>query len=156
MSPFIGMGLGYKRCEVVVALDRATQCYGIPERIQLDNGPEFVSKEVDLWAYARGVVLDYSMPGRPADNAFIESFNSRFRDECLNRHWFLSLDDAREKIEAWRQDYNRVRPHSSLANTSPEEFYQRMTRAPSWVQGGINFLSQMVQKRGDPQITHRL
>jgi hypothetical protein len=88
----------------------------------MDNGPEFISKEVDLWAYAHGVVLDFSRPGKPTDNAFIESFNSRFRQECLNEHWFLSLEDAKEKIEAWRNHYNEQRPHSSLGYQAPLEY----------------------------------
>jgi putative transposase len=77
----------------------------------VDNGPEFISRELDLWAYARGVQSDFSRPGKPTDNAFIESFNSRFRQECLNQYWFMSLEDAQEKIEAWRKEYNEVRPH---------------------------------------------
>jgi putative transposase len=77
---------------------------------------------VDLWAYWNHVKLDFSRPGKPTDNAYVESFNARFRLECLNEHWFLSLEDAQEKIEAWRQDYNENRPHSSLGNISPEEF----------------------------------
>ncbi len=93
-----------------------------PERIQADNGSEFISKVMDKWAYEHGVTLDFSRPGKPTDNAFIESFNGSFRDECLNAHWFLSLADAREKIEAWRQDYNEFRPHSSLNNLTPHEF----------------------------------
>ena len=85
----------------------------------LDNGPEFVSKELDLWAYMRGVTLDFSRPGRPIDNAFIESLNGKFRAECLNANWFLSLDEAREKCEAWRRDYNEHRPHSAIGNAMP-------------------------------------
>ncbi|MBA7706114.1 hypothetical protein ES703_114960 [subsurface metagenome] len=85
-------------------------------------GSEFISKDVDLWAYWNHVKLDFSRPGKPTDNAYIESFNARFRLECLNEHWFLSLEDTREKIEEWRQDYNANRPHSSLGNVSPEEF----------------------------------
>jgi putative transposase len=77
---------------------------------------------VDLLAYWNHVKLDFSRPGKPTDNAYVESFNARFRLECLNEHWFLSLEDAQEKIEAWRQDYNENRPHSSLGNISPEEF----------------------------------
>jgi putative transposase len=77
---------------------------------------------VDLWAYWNHVKLDFSRPGKPTDNAYIESFNARFRLECLNEHWFLSLHDAREKTESWRRDYNENRPHSSLGNVSPEEF----------------------------------
>jgi putative transposase len=93
-----------------------------PNRIQVDNGSEFISKALDKWAYENGVTLDFSRPGKPTDNALIESFNGSFRDECLNTHWFLSLDDARQKIEQWRRDYNRYRPHSSLGNKTPEEF----------------------------------
>ena len=94
----------------------------MPKRIQVDNGPEFVAKEVDLWAYANGVVLDFSRPGKPTDNAFIERSNGSFLDECLNVNWFLSLDDARAKIEFWRRDDNEFRPHSSLNILTPREF----------------------------------
>jgi len=78
----------------------------VPQRIQTDNGPEFISKEMDKWAYDNSVVMDYSRPGKPTDNPFVESFNGSFRDECLNAHWFLSLEDAIEKIDAWRTEYN--------------------------------------------------
>ena len=77
-------------------------------------------RELDKWAYENKVTLDFSRPGKPTDNAYIESFNGSFRDECLNINWFLSLDDAREKIEEWRRDYNDWRPHSSLDNLTPE------------------------------------
>lgn len=93
-----------------------------PGRIKVDNGSEFISKALDKWAYENGVVLDFSRPGKPTDNAFIESFNGSFRDECLNAHWFLSLQDARSKIEDWRKDYNNFRPHSSLNNLTPCEY----------------------------------
>jgi putative transposase len=86
VSPFIGVGFSYKGYDVVPALNLAVAQFGVPECIRLDNGPEFISKEVDLLAYAHGVVLDFSRPGKPTDNAFIESFNSRFRQECLNEH----------------------------------------------------------------------
>ena len=118
---FIGVGFRYRGYDVVTALNLAVAQYGVPECLRVDNGPEFISKEVDLWAYAHGVVLDFSRPGKPTDNAFIESFNSRFRQECLNEHWFLSLEDAQEKIEAWRSHYNEQRPHSSLGYQSPLE-----------------------------------
>ena len=121
VSPFIGVGFRYKGYDVVTALNLAVAQYGVPESIRVDNGPEFISKEVDLWAYAHGVVLDFSRPGKPTDNAFIEAFNSRLRQECLNEHWFLSLEDATEKIEAWRLHYNAERPHSSLGYRSPME-----------------------------------
>ena len=77
---------------------------------------------LDQWAYLNGVELDFSRPGKPTDNAFIEAFNGRLREECLNENWFLSLEDAREKVEAWREEYNRHRPHGALGNLSPEEF----------------------------------
>ncbi len=80
----------------------------------MDNGPEFISKALDRWAYENGVTLDFSRPGKPTDNAFVEWFNGRLRDECLNTDWSLSLEDARAKSEAWRRDYNESRPHTSL------------------------------------------
>lgn len=95
---------------------------GTPQSIRVDNGPEFISKALDKWAYERKVALDFSRPGKPTDNAFIESFNGSFRDECLNANWFLSLDDARRKIETWRRDYNEFRPHSALGHKTPKEF----------------------------------
>ena len=109
----------------VEVLERVAKEHGFPSSIQVDNGPEIISKDVDLWAYWNKVKLDFSRPGKPtpgADNATIESFNARFRRECLNTHWFLSRTDARERIEAWRKDYNAVRPHSSPENQTPEQF----------------------------------
>lgn len=100
--------------------------HGRPRTIRVDNGPEFISKDVDLWAYWNHVTLDFSRPRKPTDNAYIESFNGRFRQECLNEHWFLSLDDARDKVEAWRQDYNKQRPHSALGHATPEEYAARV------------------------------
>jgi len=100
-----------------------------PDRIQVDNGSEFISKVLDKWAYENNVTLDFSRPGKPTDNPFIESFNGSFRDECLNSHRFLSLDDAREKIEQWRGDYNNFRPHSSLENMTPDAYREKHTEA---------------------------
>jgi putative transposase len=94
----------------------------VPERIQCDNGSEFISREVDHWAYKNKVILDFSRPGKPTDNPYVESFNGKLRDECLSVNWFLSLEDAREKIEEWRWEYNHFRPHSSLEDLSPQEF----------------------------------
>jgi len=94
---------------------------GYPQSIRVDQGSEFISRDLDLWAYQKDVVLDFSRPGKPTDNAFIESFNGKFRAECLNAHWFLSLDDARAKMEEWRKDYNEVRPHSAIGNTATPE-----------------------------------
>ena len=88
----------------------------------MDNGPEFTGKMLDLWAYLNGVTLDFSRPGTPTNNAFIESFNGRVREECLNQGYFTSLEDARERVEAWRVEYNEVRLHSALGNLAPGEF----------------------------------
>ena len=95
---------------------------GKPKSIWVDNGTEFTSKVMGQWAHWNQVQLDFSRPGKPTDNAMIESFNGRLRQECLNQNWFLSLQDAREKLESWRMDYNQTRPHSSLGNRTPEEF----------------------------------
>jgi putative transposase len=110
--------------DVVEALTRIRFNRSWPRTIRVDNGPEFTSKILDQWAYANKVTLDFSRPGKPTDNAFIESFNGRLRAECLNENWFLSIDDARQKIEAWRQDDNNHRPHSALGNLAPGEFAQ--------------------------------
>jgi len=107
---------------VVQVLERVGQERGLPEAIQVDNGPEFISRVVDQWAYTSGVVLHFIDPGKPVQNAFIESFNGKFRDECLNQNWHTRLADARRTIEAWRVDYNTVRPHSSLGYQTPEEY----------------------------------
>ena len=94
----------------------------LPKRIQVDNGTEFISKALDRWAYENRVTLDFSRPGKPTDNPFIESFNGSFRDECLNVNWFLSLMDAQDKIHQWKWEYNHFRPHSSLNGMTPIEF----------------------------------
>lgn len=107
---------------VVRVLDRVIAARGTPRVITIDNGPELAGKALDAWAYRHGVLLDFIQPGKPVENAFIESFNGKFRDECLDQHWFLDLADARRLIEGYRQDYNQVRPHSSLANLTPAEF----------------------------------
>ena len=91
----------------------------LPRAIQVDNGPEFTSKRLDQWAYLNRVELDFSRPGKPTDNAFMEAFNGRCRQECLNENWFLSLEDAEEKVESWRKHYNGERPHSALGNLCP-------------------------------------
>jgi putative transposase len=108
--------------QVVAALEGLAAERGAPASIRVDNGPEFVGRSLDLWAYFNGVTLDFSRPGKPTDNAYIEAFNGRLRQECLDPHWFLCLDDAREKIEAWRARYNREHPHSALGYLAPGEF----------------------------------
>jgi putative transposase len=118
----IEVAQGIKGEQVVDAVTRVAATRGAPHTIRVDNGPEFISKALDRWAYQNGVTLDFSRPGKPTDNAFVESFNGRLRDECLNAHWFLSLADARAKIEAWRRFYNESRPHTSLGWMTPSEY----------------------------------
>ena len=108
--------------KVAALLDQVAAGRGYPKLITVDNGTEFYSKAMDSWAYRHGVQLDFIRPGRPMENGYIESFNGRLRDECLNGELFLSLVDAREKLEAWRRDYNEHRPHSSIGNLTPVEF----------------------------------
>ncbi len=95
----------------------------LPVRIQTDNGSEFISKSLDNWAYEHGVTMDFSRPGKPTDNPFIESFN-----ECLNIHWFLSLEDAQDKLNNWRREYNHERTHSSLNDMTPAEFIRSLRK----------------------------
>lgn len=103
-------------------LDEVAAGRGLPDTICVDNGPEFTSNALDQWAYQRGAKLHFIRPGKPVENAFVESFNGKFRDECLNSNWFANLLHARAVIEAWRVDYNEVRPHSSLDGLSPSEY----------------------------------
>ena len=119
----VDTSIGGKR--VARVLDRLAFLRGLPEAITIDNGPEFTSNALDEWAYRNNVKLDFIRPGKPIENAYIESFNGKFRDECLNDNWFLSLHDARKTIEAWRIDYNRHRPHSSLDNLTPMEYVEK-------------------------------
>jgi len=107
---------------VTRVLDRLAAAVGLPQTIVVDNGPEFAGRTLDAWAYARGVMLRFIRPGKPIENAYVESFNGKFRDECLNEHWFVSLADAKAAIEAWRVDYNTVRPHSALGDQTPDHF----------------------------------
>ncbi|WP_297655995.1 IS3 family transposase, partial [Hydrogenophaga sp.] len=127
----IDVGQSLKGEDVVRVLTAITQERGLPRTIKSDNGSEFISKVMDKWAYERGVELDFSRPGKPTDNANVESFNGRLRQECLNATWFMSLDDARGKIEAWRQYYNESRPHSALDWATPAEFARRCRPMPA-------------------------
>jgi len=121
----IDVGRSLKGEDVVLSLQRICAERGLPGTIKTDNGSESISKVMDKWAYERGVELDFSRPGKPTDNARVESFNGRLRQECLNAHWFLSLDDARAKIVAWKRYYNESRPHSSLQWETPAKFAHR-------------------------------
>jgi putative transposase len=113
---------------VVRFLEQLALTHGYPQAIVSDNGPEFISNALDQWAHAHHVRLHFIRPGRPVDNAFIESFNGRFRDECLNANWFHGLEHAREIINAWWEDYNTCRPHSSLDGLTPLEFERAQKR----------------------------
>jgi putative transposase len=119
VSPAMALGTSLPGERVVALLDRLRSTVGVPQRIAIDNGPEFISQALDAWAYRNGVQLEFSRPGKPTDNAFAESFNGRFRDECLNQHWFASLEEARQIVEAWRIEYNTERPHRALGQATP-------------------------------------
>jgi putative transposase len=119
VSPAIAADYSLTGERVVAILEQLKQTSGVPERIAIDNGPEFISKALDAWAYRQGIHLEFSRPGKPTDNAFAESFNGRFREECLDQHWFASLEEARQIIEAWRVDYNTERPHRALRQQTP-------------------------------------
>lgn len=112
----------FRAYQVIDELDRLARIRGRPRNIRVDNGPEFTGRLLDQWAYLNKVELDFSRPGKPTDNAYIEAFNSRVRQECLNASWFLSMADARNRINEWRTDYNENRPHSSLGNLTPSDF----------------------------------
>jgi putative transposase len=121
-SPMLETATAMSGQAVGEALDRALAGRPTPRSITVDHGTEFTSRALEDWAYRRGVQLDFIRPGKPVENAFIESFNGRLRDECLNVHQFTSIEDAKRKIEAWRIDYNQRRPHGSLGHLTPNEF----------------------------------
>ena len=129
VSPAIEVDYSLTGRRVVAVLERVSTRYDKRQVIKCDNGPEFISKAVDGWAYRRGVKLDFSRPGKPTDNAYIESFNGRLRQECLDQHWLETLEEARNKIEQWRVEYNETRPHSALGNETPEAFKKNRQQA---------------------------
>ncbi len=122
----IEVGQELRGDDVVAAMERIRQTQQrVPQRLQTNNGSEFISKTLDRWAYENRETMDVSRPGKPTDNALVESFNGSLRDECLNVHWFLSLE------EHWRQEYNQYRPHSSLNNQTPAEFIRSLQTGPA-------------------------
>jgi len=126
--PAIEVASSLPALRVIQVLDRLSVTRGLPRSIVCDNGPEFAGRALDLWAHHHGVALQFIRPGKPVENAFIESFNGRFREECLSTEWFTSLSEAQQSIELWRCDYNQARPHSSLAGRTPEEFALEIKR----------------------------
>ena len=119
--------------KVATALDRVVGQRRAPISITVDNGTEFASQAMDTWAYRHGIHLDFIRPGKPVENGYIESFNGRLRDECLNVEVFFTLEDVREKLERWQQDYNRVWPHSALGDQAPARF------AEGWSESVLSF-----------------
>lgn len=117
--------------KVARALEAISKTRPMPLAITVDNGAEFAGKDLDMWAYWKKVKLDFIRPGKPVENAYIESFNGRLRQECLNQELFESIEDAKKKLEAWREDYNERRPHSSLGNLTPREFVQLRSEKPT-------------------------
>ena len=125
-SPAIEVDTSIPGARVVRVLERLAVTHGLPETIVIDNGPEFIGKDLDAWANKAGVKLYFIDLGKPMQNCYIESFNGKFRDECLNMNWFTDLADAKRTIEVWRVEYNEVRPHSSLENATPKKFATRI------------------------------
>jgi len=123
----IEVDFGISGERVTRVLDRIAEQRGKLTAVRCDNGPEFAGNALDRWAYQRGVKIDFIDPGKPNQNAYIESFNGRFRDECLNDNQFVALVEAQTVIEAWRADYNDERPHGSLKGLTPSEFAARHT-----------------------------
>ena len=121
-SPILRCGLSLRGSDVANALDRAIGSGSPPRSITVDHGTEFLSRALEDWAWRRGVQLDFTRPGKPTDNGYIESFNGKLRDEFLNVNQFSSLTDAQQQIEAWRDEYNTIRPHSSLGHLTPNEY----------------------------------
>ena len=149
VSPAIAVGASLTGERVVTLLDRLRSTVGVPQRIAIDNGPEFISKALDAWAYQNGVQLEFSRPGKPTDNAFAESFNGRFRDECLNLHWFASLEEVRQTVEAWRIEYNTERPHRALGQQTPAAWEAAWAPAS----GGSGLTFQLDQTGGQVSAT---
>jgi len=148
LSPVFDPRFSYRDEDVVVTLEHACREIGYLKMIRVDNGSKFISRDMDLWAYQRGVTLDFSRPGKPTGNAFTEAFNSKLRSKCLNVHWFLSLQDVCEKLEAWLRHYKEERPHSAIVNippimlansageTSPPDLSKAENYRPEWSKVG--------------------
>ncbi len=144
----------FRAYQVTEALDALVNLRGRPKSLRVDNGPEFAGRMLDQWAYLNGVEIDFSRPGKPTDNAYIESFNGRLRAECLNAPWFLSLADARERIEEWRHHYNEDRPHTALGGLTPRAFADQTVTARNlhrpWTTNGVNSNARKTCDRPGP------
>ncbi len=125
VCPGIFVSTSIPGSSVTAYIDMLAKVHGYPEWIRTDNGPEFIGQDFVSWAQTRGIQLSYSRPGKPTDNAYIESFNGTFRDDCLNQHWFSNFKEARQIIETWRREYNEIRPHSTLGYCTPNEFAEK-------------------------------
>lgn len=125
-----GVSLGAR--DLTKTLAEAVRIRGRPKAITCDNGSEFTSRHFDAWAYEEGIQIDFIRPGKPVENALIESFNARFREECLSQSWFQSLVDAQAASAAWMQDYNESRPHSSLGDLAPAEYAAKLLLGPGF------------------------
>ena len=141
-------GQSLKGEDVVRTLNRLKLDRGVPKILFCDNGSEFTCQAMDLWAYRNQVKIDFSRPGKPTDNAFVESFNGTFRAECLDTHWFADMKEAKSLIEAWRKEYNESRPHASLADRTPGEFASQCaaSRALAETKTGCGLTSDLVQE----------
>lgn len=128
--PVIAVGHSLPASRVIQALERVAADRGLPQSIVCDNGPEFAGKEMDRWAHDHGVALQFIRPGKPVENAYCESFNGKFRDECLNSWWFTTLADAQRVIETWRHEYNDERPHKNLGRQTPTAFAHALPQPP--------------------------
>lgn len=127
LSPAIDVRRRYTGVDVVATLERVTREHGIPRSIRVDQGPEFISKDLDLWAWMNGVILDFSRLGKQTDNAFAEAFHGKVRAKCIDQNWFLSVEDAGLKCEAYCHEYNHERPHSSIGNKTPIGFMKSIS-----------------------------
>ena len=156
-SECVGISVGISIPGECVArfLDMVALKRGYPEVIAVDNGPEFTGKAMDQWAYQRGVELHFIEPGKPNQNAFIESFNGRFRDECLNEHWFTDLTDAEEKIEAWRIDYNENRGRKVAGWKTPAEVAAAALTSQSTPQSSKRVSPAQILKMEEPEGQNR-
>ena len=126
--PLLEPGVSMTGKAVAGALERLSFAGPLPRVITVDNGSEFYSQAMDSWTYRRGVQLEFIRPGKPVENAFIESFNGKLRDECLSQSWFLSLSEAQEQLQGWRREYNETRPHSSFGYLAPAVYVQQLQR----------------------------